>query len=487
MTTQVQTASIDGDGVREVITALRRGWLAVVALAVVVGAIALGYSVLQTPEYQATATLYVTSGTEDTSSSAYQGSLASQQRVASYTKLVTSEAVVRQALESANLRISSDEAKADLSAAATAETVLLTISATNSNKAVAENLANAVATAMTSYVSRLETPSGGGQPLAKLTLVSPASAGDNPVTPKTTRNVALGVVVGLLLGVLGVLIRARYSNKVREEADIARISESPVVGSIPTDETLTQKGLIDFRDGATAAAESFRKLRTNLTFTNVDNPPRIVLVTSAVAVEGKTTTAMNLAASLVEAGRRVVLVDADLRRPQINARSGVIGDVGFTNWLRGDGELEDLVQPSNVDGLWILASGPHPPNPAELLGSKKASTALSELASSFEYVIVDSPPVLPVTDAVVLSQWVDGVLLVARANSTKLGDLSDAHEQITGSQTPVIGFVLTDAAAAKGRYGYYAISQTGKKSWFGRSAEPKAIEQVLEPKRKPKH
>ncbi|MGU3293321.1 polysaccharide biosynthesis tyrosine autokinase [Williamsia sp. M5A3_1d] len=485
--TDSRSFTTEGESIRDVIGALRRGWLPIVACAVVVGLLALGYCLLQTPIYRATATLYVTSGTDDNSQTAYQGSLASQQRVTSYTKLVNSDAVVRQALQTAKLGISVEDAKSDVSGTATTETVLLNISAVNKDRGEAEKLANAISTAMTSYVSRLETPSGGGQPLAKLTLVTPADASDSPVTPKTTRNVGLGVVVGLLLGVLGVLARARFSNKIRDESDIAGVSDTPVLGSIPTDELLKKRGLIDFKGGATPSAEAFRKIRTNLAFANVDSPPKIILVTSPIAVEGKTTTAMNLAAALVEAGNRVVLVDADLRRPQVDTRSGLLGDIGLTNALRGDGDLSDLVQPSAVDGLWVLASGPRPPNPAELLASKRAGVTLSELGSSFDYVIVDSAPVLPVTDAAVLAQWVDGILLVARSGSTKFGDLSDAYDQLTNSGTPIIGFVLTEAPTSKGRYGYYAVNPTQKKSLFGRNREPKAIEQVLEPRRKPKH
>ncbi len=470
-----------GESVREVVSVLRRGWLPVVAAAVIVGLLALVYSVLQTPQYQGTATLYVTSGADDNSQTAYQGSLASQQRVTSYTKLVNSDAVVQQAITDGDLKLSIDDAKSKLSASTTTDTVLLNITATDSSRAMASDLANAVAKSMTSYVARLETPSGGGQPLAKLTVVTPANAGDNAVTPKTTRNVALGIVVGLLIGLLGVLARARFSNTIENESDIAAVSDAPVLGAIPADERLKEKGLIEFKGGATPAAEAFRKVRTSLTFANVDNPPRIILVTSPVAVEGKTTTAMNLAAALVETGKKVVLVDADLRRPQVNQRSGVLGDVGFTSYLRGDGDLSELVQASSVEGLKVLASGPQPPNPAELLASKRAGVALTELAASFDYVIVDSAPVLPVTDAVVLAQWVDGIVLVARSGNTKFGDLGDAFDQLAGSQTPVIGFVLTEAPTSKGRYGYYAVNPAKKKSFFGRNREPKAIEDVLEP------
>lgn len=476
-----------GDSLRQVAKAFRRGWLAVLVGLLLGGGSAFIYSESQTPEYAATATLYVTSGTDDNTSTAYQGSLASQQRVTSYSKLVDSDAVLREALETAGLRISLPEAKSAMSSSTSLDTVLLNITATTPSQFESSALANAVSSAMTAYVARLETPSGGGQPLAKLTLVTPASTSGDRVAPLTARNTVVGLVLGAAIAALAVIAYARFSSRVRDEADIADASDIPVVASVPSDNLLKARGLIDFGQGASAAAEAFRKLRTNLTFTNVDNPPRAIVVTSAIAVEGKTTTAMNLAAALVEAGSRVVLVDADLRRPQVNSRSGLIGDIGLTNFLRGDGSLNDLVQPTQLEGLWVLASGPKPPNPAELLASKRAEQAIEELKVSFDYVIVDSPPVLPVTDAVVLSQWADGVLLVARSGSSKIGDLADAFEQISGSQTPVMGFVLTEAPAAKARYGYYAINSKQKRSLFGRSSEPKAMEEVLEPKTPSKH
>lgn len=469
------------------IAGLRRMWFVPVATAVLGALVAFGYSSSVTPEYEATATVYVTSATDDNAQSAYQGSLASQQRVTSYSRLVTSDAIITEALRTSKLQMSLGEARNSLRVSFAPNTVLLNISAVDPNARDAERLANAAATSMSTFVARLEAPSGGGSPLAKVTLITPASASSTPVSPKTSRNIALGAVIGLFAGVFGVLTRARFSNRIRVESDILLVSDSPVLASIPTDDFLAKRGLIDFKQGAVAAAEAFRKLRTNLAFANVDKPPRIVIVTSAVAVEGKTTTAMNLAAALVEAGSRVVLVDADLRRPQIDSRTGLVGDVGFTNFLRGDGELNDLVQPTQLEGLWILASGPKPPNPAELVGAQRAGQALAELAASFDFVIVDCPPVLPVTDAVVLSQWADGVLIVARAGSTRVGDLSDALTQVLTTQTPVIGHVLTEAAVDKKRYGYYAVQPKQKRSIFNRGREPKAIEQVLEPKKSPRH
>ncbi|MCZ4551791.1 polysaccharide biosynthesis tyrosine autokinase [Gordonia rubripertincta] len=488
--TQSYPRTGDGDAVRGAIRILQRGWIVIVAAGLLFGLAALGYSLLQKPVYQAVATLYVTSGTGDSSQSALQGNMASQQRVSSYTKLVNTGAVVDEAIKSGNLAITASQARSSLSATTTPDTVLLNIIAQNTSRETAQGLANATAEAMTSYVATLETPSGGGEPLAKLTVVTPASASSDAVSPRTARNVVLAAVLGLILGVCVVLVRGRLSNRVRDEGELADVSAAPVLAAVPSDDLLREQGLIDFSSGATLAAEAYRKLRTNLAFTTVDSPSRIIIVTSALAAEGKTTTAMNLAAALAETGKRVVLVDADLRRPQVYHRTGGMGDVGFTNYLKGDGSLADLLQPSEVSGLQILASGPQPPNPAELLGSKKAGQGISNLSEMFDYVIIDSPPLLPVTDAAVLAQWADGVVLVARANQSRIPDVSAAIEQLEAVQATLVGVVLTDVPTRGGayKYGYYYTSSDVMKkpgffSRFGKknSHQHQNIETAIEP------
>ena len=476
-----------GDSLKDILQVLRRASPVILVFVFVFGIGAAVASVLQTPEYRASAALYVSSGADSNSQTAYQGALASQQRVASYVTLVRSQQVVAEALAGAKIPLSAAEATSALSATSTPDTVLLTVSATTGSRSVSTALANAASRALVSYVRQIETPAGGGSPLAKLTIVNDATSSGKPVSPKYERNIALGLLVGLVIGCAVVLIWRRFSSRIRTESDLAQVSGLPVLAGIPSDDLLRNRGLINFKEGGGAAAEAFRKLRTNLTFSNVDHPPRVVIVSSAVAVEGKTTTALNLAASLVEDGNRVVLVDADLRRPQVDARTGLIGEVGLTNLLRADGDLNEMVQPTQVDGLWVLASGPRPPNPAELLGAKRAGQALAELSQSFDFVVVDSPPILPVTDAVVLSQWVDGIILVARSGSTRAGDFADAIEQVSTSQTPVIGFVLTEAPVNRNRYGYYAVASQSTRGGFGRRRQPKAIEQVLEPKSTGRH
>jgi capsular exopolysaccharide synthesis family protein len=493
MTQTQQFQELGRDSLRIAVGVLKRGWIVILATTLVGGALALLYSIMQDPTYRSTASLYVTSGGEANAQTAYQGSLASQQRVTSYTRLVDSDAVVLSALEASGIRVSPGDAKAALSASTTPETVLLNITAEDHNAETAAALVNAVARSMTDYVTELETPSGGGAPLAKLTVVSPAAVASTPIAPRTERNTAIGLAVGLLLSIGIVFVRDRYNNKIRDEDEFGTVTDAPVLAAVPSDDLLKRQGLIDFGSGATLAAEAYRKLRTNLSFTSVDNPFRRIIVTSALAAEGKTTTAMNLAAALAETGKRVVLVDADLRRPQVNRRAGRMGDVGFTNYLKGDGSLADLLQPSEVDGLQILASGPQPPNPAELLGSKRAGQAIENLSAMFDFVIIDSPPLLPVTDASVLAQWADGVLLVARANQSRLPDIAASVEQVQAVQAKLIGVVLTDVPTRGGayKYGYYygsrdVAKQPGMFHRFRKAPRHQDIESALEPAHSPR-
>ena len=483
-----QRSELRGEALRHGLRIVKGGWILILVVTVICGAAGLGFSLLQDPVYRSTTTLYVTSGSNGSSQSNLQDSLAAQQRVTSYTKLVASDAIVREAVESTTLNLSVGEAKAALTATSSPETVLLNVSARSENKDTAANLANAVARSMTDFVRELETPSGGGNPLAKLTVVTPAEPSDTPISPRTKRNTALAVLVGFALGVAAVFARDRFNNRVQGEEQIGTITKSPVLASVPSDELLKKQGLIDFSSGATLAAEAYRKLRTNLSFTSIDNPSRRIVVTSALAAEGKTTTAMNLAAALAETGKRVVLVDADLRRPQVYHRTGGMGDIGLTNYLKGDGSMADLLQPSEIKGLQILASGPQPPNPAELLGSKKAGQGIENLSAMFDYVIIDSPPLLPVTDAAVLAQWADGVVLVARANQSRIPDIAASIEQLEAVQAKLIGVVLTDVPTRGGayKYGYYysstdVMKKPGFFSRFGKKApKHQDIETVLE-------
>ena len=440
--------------------AVRRGWWIVLGCAVVFAVCGWAFSATQEPVYRATAAVYVTSGSEPSAQTAYQGSLASQQRVASYAELATSDAVIDGAIKDGGLTEGRDGIRESLSTSAKPDTVMLNISADAPNGAQAARIANAVANSLSASVGNLETTTVGSQPLAKITPVTRAESNTKPVSPKPFRDTLLAALVGIVVGLVGVFVKNRFDRTVQRPSDLENIGSSLLFGSLPFDSDLRDRPQVEFREGASQLSEAFRMIRTNLAFANVDDPVKTILVTSAGAAEGKTTTAVNLALCLAEAGKKVALVDGDLRRPSVASVLKCNSAVGFTNYLRGEGDIGDFLQPTSYDSLSVLAAGPVPPNPAELVGSRRAGDGFAALGEQFDFVIVDSPPVLPVTDAVVMSQWMDCVALVVRAGKTKLPDLRIVTAQFEVAEVKLLGLVLNGlrrgAGGYAGGYTYYS-------------------------------
>ncbi|MDV6309972.1 polysaccharide biosynthesis tyrosine autokinase [Gordonia amicalis] len=433
-----------------------RGWWIIVLSGLLGAVLGLGWCFLQTPKYESTATLYVTSVSEGDGDAqgAYQGSLASQQRVASYAKLATSDVILAQALEKDGLAIDKTEARASITTTTEPGTVLLSIAALTPSPYDSQSLANGVAESLAEYAVGLETPMGGGAPLAKLTVVSPAELEMSSASPRFMRTAALALVAGLILGVAAVFVRNRFDRRVWSESDVESLIGTPVLTSVPQDKSMGGAGSAIFSEGGSIAAESYRKLRTSLGFLGVEGSVRKLLVTSGRAAEGKTTTSSNLALAIAEMGQRVVLVDADLRKPSVAKRWGVNGSVGFTNYLRGDAELSELIQRTEVEHLDVLAAGSLPPNPAELLGTDRASELFDHLASVYDYVIVDSSPVLPVSDTLLAAQWMDGIVVVVRSGRTMIPELTSVQSELDQIPTRVLGVVLNDVARQGDSYQY---------------------------------
>lgn len=444
------------EGFSNLIAGWSRNWWVIVTSALVLGLLAFAVSVFQSPVYKATATLYVTAGSgESNAQSAYQGSLASQQKVASYARLVTSEAVLSAALGGLASDVSIDQARKSVYAETVPQTVLLNVTAEDENPATAARVANGVSNSMVSYVKSLERPDGSDQSLAKLTVVTPAAVPSEPSSPNVLRNSILGMLAGAVLGVGLAFGRMRLDDQVRLVTDLEGEGRPAVMGVVPNADLLDAE-VIDHSDpGAHASLEAYRKIRTNLTFANVDSPPRLILVTSAIQSEGKTTTAIGIATALVESGNRVLLMDADLRRPTVASRFGLNRDVGLTDFLRGEGEIHDYVQAAASGGPFVLGAGGTPPNPAELLGSERFRAGTKQLVEMFDYVIVDSAPVLPVADAAVLSGGVDGVLFVSRVGRVSKGEVALAFDELRKVGANVLGSVLNGAGSIGSGYYYY--------------------------------
>lgn len=459
--------------IQDYLRILKARWI-IIAVTVIVAILgALGASLLTTPLYESSARMFVSTSGGTSVSETYQGNLFSQQRVASYSELVTSEALAARVLDVLPLGLTPSQLAAKVKASSTPDTVLFDITVSDASPAIARDIANAMATELTNQVRELETPEDGGTPSAGVKTFQQADASASPVSPNTKRNLALGAAVGLLLGIALAVLRDRLDNTIKGRREIESISGKALVGTIPFDKERKTHPAVDFQDlGQSSSAEAFRELRTNLQFLEVDHPPRVIVVTSAIPSEGKTTTAVNLAISLAEAGHHVVLVEGDLRRPRVSKYLGLIGSVGLSTVLAGQANVDEVLQPTRYEGLQALASGPLPPNPSELLGSEASRSLMVELRSKFDYVIVDGAPLLPVTDSAVLTTHSDGALLVTRYGHTKSNELSRAIGNLETIGAHVLGVVLALTPSKKGDMYSYSYNYSADASLPRQTAPP---------------
>jgi non-specific protein-tyrosine kinase len=301
-------------------------------------------------------------------------------------------------------------------------------------------------------VNVAQSPSGGQ-------LVEPATPSRTPTSPKPVTDAIIALLVGIVLGIALALLRERLDDRIRTKAELEQAAGGlPSLGLIPrVGEWRDKKSpfLIAAEHPKAPPAEAYRGLRTSIQFIGLDRSIKTLQITSPAAADGKTTTSANLAVTMAEAGQNVVLVGCDLRRPRIHEFFGVANNVGFTSVLVGQATLEDaLVSVPKFGSLTVLPSGPVPPNPSELLGSSKAREVFSRLAQAADLVIIDSPPVLPVTDASVLARNVDGVVLVAGARTTTRRDITRSIEVLKRVEAPLVGLVLNGASEAD-CYVYY--------------------------------
>ncbi len=441
---------------------LRHRWKLIVAVVVLAVLAALAVSLSTTPKYAASTQLFVstTGNAADTTSTAYQGGLFSQQRVTSYSELIQGKQVAQRVVDTLKLPMSADQVASEVTASVKTDTVILGVTVTDASPQRARDIANAVSDQFTKLARELETPQGSATPAAKITVVQQASLPTSPVVPQTTRNLGLGAVLGLLLGVGLAVLRDRLDNTVKDRREVVEATQAAVVGTVPFDSDRPKHPLAGFGEGHSSSAEAYRQIRTNLQFLDVDNPPRAMVITSAVPNEGKTTTALNLAFALGEAGHRVLLVEADLRRPRLAKYLQLVENVGMTNVLSGAAELDDVLQPTANPAVTVLAAGPHPPNPSELLGSSRLQTLLATLRSRFDYIVFDAPPLLPVTDAAVLTVHADGAILVARHGHTEREKLARAVENLRSVDGRVLGTILNMVPVKSSGYDYAYYYET---------------------------
>jgi capsular exopolysaccharide synthesis family protein len=277
-------------------------------------------------------------------------------------------------------------------------------------------------------------------------VIKPASIPESPAGPTPLRNTALAALAGLLIGLIAAFVLERLDDTVRSAGQLEALTDQPLLGKIPVDPPADQ-GPLALTAYGRSSVEAYRDLRTSMGALVGDEPLGTIQITSALSGEGKTAAATNLAVVLAQAGHRVALVDADLRRPQVHDSFGIPVGPGVTDLIRG-AQPKDVVQHIDVgsgERLSVFTSGAVPPNPSEILSGRRMRKLLTRLGEHYEYVVIDSVPVLPVTDSVALAAVVDEVIVVALAGSVRAAEVEETIRRLDRVEANVVGFVLNQA------------------------------------------
>ena len=433
---------------------LRKRWLGVTLVVLLLLGAAAVATILTPKSYQAQTQLFVAIESPDASAGQIlSGSQFTLERVKSYTQIATSPRVLDPVIKQLGLSVTAVELGKLVSADSPLDTVLINVSALDGSPGQAAAISNAVATQFAATVQELETPASGAASPVKLSIIHPAVAPVDPTSPKPKLNLLLGLLVGLALGIGYALLRESMDTSVRTAAELAEVTGAPALGVISFDDDAQHHPLIAL-DPKSQRAEAMRVVRTNLQFVDVDNPPRCVVITSSLPEEGKTTTACNLAITFALSGQKVCIIDGDLRRPKVADYFGIDGSVGLTNLLAGQNKLNEVFVRWNRGLVMVLPAGPVPPNPSELLGSKSMETLLEFLSTRFDVVIIDAPPLLPVTDAAILAAASDGAVLVVRHGKTSRTEVARAAESLRSVNARLLGTIHNFVPHKARGYGY---------------------------------
>ena len=297
------------------------------------------------------------------------------------------------------------------------------------------------------------------QVFSPLLVEEPAKRPTAPISPRIWMNTLLAAIVGAMVG-LGCAFLIEYlDDTIKPTTDVRAIFGVGTLGVIGRLEQQGERVLVHRLGRRTGTEEAYRMLRTNIRFTSVDKPLRTLLVTSSKPAEGKSSISANLAVAMAQEGQRVILVDADLRKPVQNKIFNIARNTGLTTALvERESAVEQYLQETPVEGLRLLPSGPIPPNPSELLGSQRMRDILSQLQEQADIVLIDSPPLLAVADTSLLASVTSGVLLVLRSNKSNLGATQAALEQLVSVKANIIGTVLNDVDTSASGYYYYSYN-----------------------------
>ncbi len=439
---------------RDFLGVLAARWKFAVAT-VVLGSVATAtYLVLAAPQYGSDVKLFVSTPTGGQAD--FAAAFIVTQRVESYADLATDPATMQRVIDRLGLDTTFEDLQGQVSSSVIPGTQTVEITVRASTPEAAQSIADTAGQEVIDLVAQLEEPPSGDEPTLVARVASPASISDSPVSPNIPLVLGIGILLSIFLAVAGAVLRDLLDRTLKSRQDVEKVTGSVVLSTLPFDPNVKKEPALSSIGGP--LAEALRVLRTNLQFANLDADRQMILVSSAMPDEGKTLVATNLAVSMAQSGRSVLLVDADMRNPNVAEVLGLENGVGLVTVLVGRATLEEAIQ-EHPNGISFLGTGPRPPNPAEVLETQAMKDLLTRARSMFDTVIVDAPPMLPVADAAILVTEVDGALLLARHGSTTREQLRLAVARIETVGGRLFGTVLnrTPRRAAGGYgdgYGY---------------------------------
>jgi capsular exopolysaccharide synthesis family protein len=489
-------------------------WLIVLA-GVVAGAAAFFFSKRMTPYYQS-ATSVLVNEAPATKTTDYSSVMMSQQLTSTYAQMMAKDPVLSEVITQLRLDITTTELANLITVTPVRDTQLIAVTAETTDPQLSADIANAVATVFSRQIQEIQSQrfaqskatlegqladiekqiatyemqagealtadekdrmdakvtqyreiySGlltsyesvrlsEAQSVSSVTQVETAKPASGPIRPRVMRNTMLAVVVGMMLAAGGIFLRETLDDTIKTPEEIIQKFRLPILGVINH-----QKGHLEepitIREPKSPTSEAYRSLRTNVSYTHIDHPLKTLMVTSSEPGEGKTTTLANLAVVCAQNGKHVIAMDCDLRHPKLQVNFRLNNRKGLSNLFTENAlVLDGSCQVSGVENLVVVTTGSLPPNPAELLGSRRMEKILAAMSQAADIVLVDSPPTLAVTDAVVLAPMVDGVLLVVRPGKTRMSALKRTLELLTQVKTNILGVVLNDVSTHRSSYSYH--------------------------------
>ncbi|QNO16548.1 polysaccharide biosynthesis tyrosine autokinase [Alkalicella caledoniensis] len=397
--------------------------------------------------YEASSSLVILAKA-DSGNIQYNDVLLNQRLVKTYSEIAKSRSVSTEVIRKLGLNMSHGEfaGKVQVNSVRDTEVIEIRVQDTDPQRAarIADELSSVFMSKIVNFLN-----------IDNIQILDRASVPTSPVKPRPALNVAIAFLLGAMLGVGIVFLMEFLDNTLKNPEDIERHLKLPVLATVPEIEgSQSDINLITYREPKSPISEAYRMLRTNIQFANLDNDLKTIVITSTGPSEGKSTTISNLAITLIGMGHKTLIIDADLRKPKVHKVFNLDNDSGMTNVLMGE-SLENAVKRIGGIKLDILTSGPIPPNPSELLGSKKMKDFIEECSRSYDFVLIDAPPIGIVTDSAILSSICDGTIFVVAAGEAQKDQTLKAKEMLEKVGKKTLGVVVNKVKITKRNYGTY--------------------------------